>query len=101
MAGAQRDYARAHPGRYAASVAAPASDDPEHRAAAGEAVAVMQAVLRGWNLAGEDAIHAVRAIRSAVHGFVALEASGGFGLPVDADASFDRLVEMLGAGLAR
>ncbi|MEA2254129.1 MAG: hypothetical protein QOG35_174 [Solirubrobacteraceae bacterium] len=101
IASAQRDYARAHPGRYAASVAAPAPDDDEHVAAAGEAVAVIEAVLRGWDLAGEDAIHAVRAVRSAVHGFVALEASGGFGLPVDADASFHRLVGMLGAGLGR
>jgi AcrR family transcriptional regulator len=101
IARAQRDYARVHPGRYAASVTAPTSEDGEHRAAAGEAVAVIQAVLRAWDLADEEAIHAVRAIRSAVHGFVALEAGGGFGLPVDADASFDRLVGMLGAGLAR
>ena len=30
--------------------------------------------------------------RSAVHGFVALEAAGGFGIPVDVDESFERLV---------
>jgi hypothetical protein len=42
----------------------------------------------------------VRAFRSAVHGFVALEAAGGFGIPVDVDTSFERLVATLAGGLA-
>ena len=46
-----------------------------------------------------EVIHAVRAVRAALHGFVALEALGGFGLPVDREASFDRLVAALAAGL--
>jgi AcrR family transcriptional regulator len=96
---AHRAYARAHPGRYAVTVASPAGDDEEHRAAASEAVDVLLAVMRGWDLEGDDAIHAVRAFRSAVHGFVAIEAAGGFGMPVDVDASFDRLVATLVGGL--
>jgi AcrR family transcriptional regulator len=96
---AYRAYAHAHPGRYAATVAAPAADDDEHRAAAGETVDVVLAVLRGWDLQGDEAIHAARAFRSAVHGFVVLEAGGGFGIPIDLDESFDRLVAMLAAGL--
>jgi AcrR family transcriptional regulator len=98
-AGAYRAYARAHPGRYAATVAAPTRGDAEHRAAASEAVDVMLAVMRGWDLEGDDAIHAVRAFRSAVHGFVAIEAADGFGMAVDVDASFDRLVATLAGGL--
>ena len=96
---AYRAYARAHPGRYAATVAAPTRGDEEHRAAASEAVDVMLAVMRGWDLQGDDAIHAVRALRSAVHGFVAIEAADGFGMAVDVDASFDRLVASLAGGL--
>jgi AcrR family transcriptional regulator len=96
---AYRAYARAHPGRYAATVAAPTRGDEEHRAAASEAVDVMLAVMRGWDLQGDDAIHAVRAFRSAVHGFVAIEAADGFGMAVDVDASFDRLVASLAGGL--
>jgi AcrR family transcriptional regulator len=96
---AQRAYARDHPGRYAATVAAPAPDDEEHRGAAAEAVDVLLAVMRAWGLEGDEAIHAVRAVRSAVHGFVAIEAAGGFGMAVDVDASFDRLVAMLADGL--
>ena len=98
---AYRAYAGAHPGLYAAGVAAPAAGDAEHQAAAQETVDVVFAVLRGWDLEGEAAVHAARAFRSAVHGFVALEAAGGFGIPVDRDASFERLVATLAAGLAR
>jgi AcrR family transcriptional regulator len=97
---AYRAYAGAHPGLYAATVVAPAPDDPEHRAAAGETVDVVFAVLRGWKLEGDDAVHAARAFRSAVHGFVVLEAAGGFGIPVDLDDSFERLVATLAGGLA-
>jgi AcrR family transcriptional regulator len=96
---AYRDYALAHPGRYAATVTAPAPGDEEHLAAAGETVEVVLAVLRGWNLGGEEAIHAARVFRSAVHGFVVLEAAGGFGIPLDLDASFDRLIATLATGL--
>jgi hypothetical protein len=98
---AYRAYAREHPGRYAATVAAPPGDDDEHRAAASETVDVMLAILRGWDLEGEQAIHAVRAIRSAVHGFVTLESADGFGMPVDVDESFDRLLRTLAAGLGQ
>jgi AcrR family transcriptional regulator len=97
---AYRAYAHAHPGLYAASVAAPAPDDPEHQATARETVDVVFAVLRGWSLEGDDAVHAARAFRSAVHGFVLLEAAGGFGIPVNLDDSFDRLVATLAGGLA-
>ena len=41
----------------------------------------------------------MRAIRSALHGFVSLEREGGFGMPVAVDASYDKLVGMLDAGL--
>jgi AcrR family transcriptional regulator len=97
---AYRAYAHAHPGVYAATVAAPAPDDPEHQAAARETVDVVFAVLRGWSLEGDDAVHAARAFRSALHGFVGLEAAGGFGIPVDLDESFERLVATLAGGLA-
>jgi AcrR family transcriptional regulator len=98
---AYRAYAQAHPGLYAAGVAAPDGDDAEHRASAQESVDVVFAVLRSWNLEGDDAVHAARAFRSAVHGFVALEAAGGFAIPVDLDESFERLVATLAGGLAR
>jgi AcrR family transcriptional regulator len=96
---AYRAYARAHPGRYAATLAAPTRGDEEHRAAATETVDVLLAVLRGWDLAGDEAVHAVRAFRSAVHGFVTIEAADGFGMAVDVGVSFDRLVATIAGGL--
>jgi hypothetical protein len=97
---AYRVYAGAHPGLYAASVVAPAPDDAEHQAAAAQAVDVLYAVLRAWQLEDDSAVHAARAFRSAIHGFVLLEADGGFGIAVDVDTSFERLVATLAAGLA-
>jgi AcrR family transcriptional regulator len=99
-AGAYRAYVKQHPGRYAAGgVAAPADDDDEHQQAGATVIDIFMSVLRGWDLAEDDAIHAVRGIRAAVHGFTTLEASGGFGLRQDVDESFTRLIGALAAGL--
>jgi AcrR family transcriptional regulator len=98
---AYRDYARAHPGRYAAAVRAPDPDDEELAAAAGEVVRTVTTLLRAWDLPEPETVHAVRAIRSALHGFVALEAAGGFGIPVPLDESFERLVSAVAAGLGQ
>ena len=97
---AQRAYATAHPGRYGFLARAPSERDSEGAAAAGAVVAVLTAGLRAYGLTGDEAVHTVRCLRSAVHGFVTLEAGGGFGLPLDLDHSFDVLVELLVAGLA-
>ena len=99
MADAYRAYARRHPGRYAATQRAPAEGDEEMRAAAKGAVDVVLAILRGYGLEGDDAIHAARAVRSALHGFVTLETGGGFGIPVDLDESYARMVRALARGL--
>jgi hypothetical protein len=58
------------------------------------------AVLRGYELAGDDAIHAARIVRAALHGFVELELAGGFRIPLDLDKTFERLVTVLDHGLA-
>ncbi len=92
MARAYRAWAHEHPGCYAAGQRAPAPGDTEEETASQAAVDVVADVLSGFDLAGDDAIDAIRALRSALHGFVSLEAAGGFGLPVDVDRSFDRLV---------
>jgi len=98
-AAAYRAYAREHPGGYDALQRAPAQGDAELEAAASEAADVLGGILHAWRLDGDDATHAVRGLRSALHGFVDLERTGGFGLPVCLDTSFDRLVQALVAGL--
>ena len=96
---AYREYAHAHPGTYAATLRAPAPGDSEHEEAGRAAVEVLSAVLRAWHLEDEEMLHAVRVIRSSLHGFVSLEAGGGFALPLDLDVSFERLIDTLAAGL--
>jgi len=77
LANVYRDYAREHPGRYAA---AQFRLDPETAAAsAGVRHARMtRAILRGYDLAEPDQTHAVRLLGSVFHGYVSLELGGGF-----------------------
>ncbi|HEY5316840.1 MAG TPA: WHG domain-containing protein [Solirubrobacteraceae bacterium] len=96
---AYHDYAHAHPGAYAATQRAAPPGDAEYEEAGRAAVGVLTAVLRAWDLEDDELLHAVRVIRSALHGFVSLEAGGGFALPLDLDRSFERLIETLAAGL--
>jgi AcrR family transcriptional regulator len=97
VASAYRAYARSHPGSYLASQRAEHVSGDE---AAARAVRVVGAVLAGYGIEGDDAIHATRAVRAALHGFAALEAGGGFGMPQAVDESFERLVELLDRGLS-
>ena len=101
MADAYRSYAHRYPGRYAASVIAPAADDDGHVRAGKAIVAVLVSVLRGYDLPDEDAIHVIRGLRAVMHGFVALEAAGAFALPLDLDESYHRLISSFETGLAR
>jgi len=98
VAGAYRDWARAHPGRYA-TIARGFGADPEARAAAGVAEAVF-AVMRGYGLEGPEAVHATRAVRAALHGFITLEEQGGFRMKADPDETWERMITLLDRGLA-
>jgi AcrR family transcriptional regulator len=100
VAWAYRDYAHAHPGSYAAAQRAPDDDATELADAAREFVSLIAAVLREYELEGEQAIHAVRIMRAALHGFVSLEAEHGFALPVSVPDTYERLIVMLDRGFA-
>lgn len=95
LAAAYRDWATRHPGRYEATVRAPAPDDEASLAASERAVGIMFDALAGYGLSGDDAVDATRSFRAAIHGFIALEAVGGFGMPRDVDRTFERLVAAL------
>jgi AcrR family transcriptional regulator len=98
LADAYRAWALAHPGRYAA-IAHDVGEDPEAAAAATAVVDVVFAVMRGYGLEGADAVHAVRVVRSAMHGFITLEERGGFQMPVDLEQTWVRMIAMLDRGL--
>jgi AcrR family transcriptional regulator len=98
-ASAFRAYAKEHPGRYAAIQRAPDRADAQLAAAGDTLTNLVLAILHGYGLDDDETVHATRAVRSALHGFVTLEAAGGFGLPVEIDTSYERLVDLLDAGL--
>ena len=101
LANAYRAYAREAPGRYALTVQAPDPGDQEVQALAQQLVDVVRAVLAPYRLSEEVAIHAIRGLRSIVHGFISLEVAGGFAMPVDLDASFHWLINLFISGLSQ
>ena len=101
LADAYRSYAIQTPGRFMLTQQAPDPQDQELRAVAQQVIDVIKAILTPYRLSDEDAIHAIRGLRSIVQGFVSLEVTGGFGLPVDLDASFHWLINVFVAGLER
>jgi hypothetical protein len=99
FASAYRDYAKQHPGRYAA---ARFELDPETAAnSAGPRHAeMMRAILRGYDLPEPDQTDAVRLLGSTFHGYVSLEMAGAFRhTPRDADASWAWALDTLDAAL--
>lgn len=100
IARAYRRFAHAHPGVYPLSLSG-VPFDAEQTAVSNQTIQLILLILASYNGAhGEDAMHAVRAFRSAVHGFVSLESVGGFNLPLGRDQSFDVLINLLLDGLA-
>ncbi|MGP3987816.1 TetR/AcrR family transcriptional regulator [Streptomyces sp. 3N207] len=97
FANVYRDYAREHPGRYAA---AQTRLDPE-TAAAGAGVRHAQmtrAILRGYHLTEPDQTHAVRMLGSVFHGYVSLEMGGGFSHSApDTEETWARMLDALDA----
>lgn len=102
VAGAQamRRYVLQHPGRYAAGNAARASgpDDPLVPAAQ-RVMASWSAMLRGYRLPPGQEIHALRMLRSMLHGFASLEEVDGFRMDTDVDESFVWMVTFVDRGL--
>jgi AcrR family transcriptional regulator len=99
LAGAYREWADAHPGRYATTLRAPDDSDAADVAASSRAIQIVFDALAGYGLVDRDAIDATRVIRATLHGFVTLDAAGAFALP-DLDRSFTRLVAVLQHSLA-
>jgi AcrR family transcriptional regulator len=97
-----REFVKERPGLYAATVRSSRlsyPEDPAFQAAESETLETVLAVLVSYGLRGDEALHAARGFRSTVHGFATLEVAGGFGIPLDLDESFERLLRTFVAGL--
>ena len=98
VATAYRRYASAHPGCYG-YLLRPRQDDDDHARAGAEILEVVYDVLTGYGIVDDDLVDAARFLRSVMHGFVSLEAAGGFAMARSVDRSFDRALRALDAAL--
>jgi AcrR family transcriptional regulator len=100
IANAYRAFSKEHPGLYAMLLSTPPREtDQEVYDAFATQVTTIGEVLIGVGVEERDVVAVVRSFRSALHGFVSLEAGGGFGLPESVDDSFEMLVNLLVAGI--
>lgn len=99
IAAAYLAFVRRHPGVYEATQRYTEPSDPDMQRAAGEVVQVAVLALEAYGLRDDEAIHTIRAFRSMVHGFASLEMKGGFGLPLDLNDSFHKLIDIFIAGI--
>lgn len=100
LSSAYRRWALDHPGQYPTTVRAPVPGDEEELRVSCSLADVILGVLVGHDLRDDDAVDATRFLRSALHGFVALETSGAFELPVDLERSWTTLVHSIVNALA-
>jgi len=98
---AYREFVEKNPGLYAATVPTPPRADREWSAAVDRLMDTLLACLQYYDLRGAEKIHALRGLRSLVHGFVSLESSGALKHPVNRNDSFAWLVESFLAALEK
>jgi AcrR family transcriptional regulator len=100
-----RAYVKQHPGRYAmannaaATHTVPTGPDDPLILASDRLLASLSAVLRGYHLDPSQEVHALRMLRSMLHGFATLEAAGGFRFDTDVDDSFAWTMNLVDQGL--
>jgi AcrR family transcriptional regulator len=98
---AYRAFAEENPGVYAATVPTPPRSDREWSGAVDRLMATFITAMQGYGLRGPDIVHALRGLRSLVHGFVSLESEGALKHPVSRDESFAWLTESFLAALEK
>ncbi|GAA1267732.1 TetR-like C-terminal domain-containing protein [Sphaerisporangium rubeum] len=99
FANAYRDYAREHPGRYAAAQSELGLETVDATAARRHSD-MTRAILHGYGLPEPGRTDAIRMLHSTFHGYVSLEAAGGFRRhPRGADVSWSRTLDALDVAL--
>ena len=91
-----RGYVNDHPGRYTAlNTVRPAGPDDPLTAANNRLLDSLTAALRGYHLAEDQHIHALRTLRSMLHGFATLELIDGFRIDTDINDSFTWMINLI------
>lgn len=99
LARAYRQFAQEHPGLYPLLLRAPDPDEKERTAVAQELLQLLLLLMASCGLQGEEALHAIRGLRSVVHGYITLEAAEAFKMDIDRDESYQRAVRVYLSGL--
>ena len=95
-----RQFVLTHPGRYAATIGIqPTGPDDPIAVAGARLLNSFTAVLRGYDIAPDAMDHALRALRSFVHGFATLQSAHGFQWATDIDESYEWLIDLVDRGL--
>ncbi len=94
-----RGFGAEHPGQYAAFLLPPTARDSSLALAQSQIVDIFIRATQSTGITGDAAVHAARAVRSGIHGFVALEFVDAFTSKVSKNASFDNLVASILRGL--
>ena len=99
IAEAYRLFAKDRPGLYKAIVSSPDRNNLDLKAAIQKMMAVISMVLEPYNLSDSDKTHAIRGLRSLMHGFASLEEAGWFAAPIDREESYQRLINIFICGI--
>ncbi|WP_339314720.1 WHG domain-containing protein [Paenibacillus sp. FSL R10-2734] len=99
MGHAYVNFARSRPGLYETTLRAPEKENTELEAAGDHILRLIIHVMKDYQLGEEGEIHAVRGLRSILHGFASLEQKGGFGMALDTNISLSRLISTFIAGI--
>ncbi len=91
-----RSFAIRHPGLFASLLPSPRpGEDDEVYTALAKPAMLVATLVAGLGVSEGKVIPVVRAIRSAIHGFVTLELANGFGMPYDIEESFEATLDLV------
>jgi AcrR family transcriptional regulator len=100
LATAFRQFVTQHPGRYATTVGSRfAGPDDPLLAASGRLLNAIAAVLRGYDVRPEEMTHALRTLRSLLHGFTTLQVADAFQWAGDPDDTFAWMIDLVDRAL--
>ncbi len=93
------EFVRKNPGLYSSISKAPDPYDLEFDALSNQLVQIFIKLLGVYNLTDEDSIHAVRGLRSMLHGFAAIQMDLGFKIDYSQEDSLDFIINTYLEGL--
>lgn len=92
-------FVRDHPGLYEAMLMVAIGADKELQDIQDRSIRIIIQVMEGYGLGENGTLHAVRGLRSILHGFASLEQHGEFGLPLEKDESLTKSINAFLAGI--